>query len=101
MNKCKLQYELVYAKKYKLMYAKKYKLVYNPSYKKRLMGSFEKIKSLVNDKFAAVLASPTVDTYAMDPPARNPLTMDPSFSDLPFNDPEVIVNDVVKLNTTL
>ena len=65
------------------------------------------IEGLVNDKFAAILAPPTIDTHAMDPTAKDPLAMDPSISDLPFNNleaidhVEAIVNDVVKVNTIL
>ena len=55
----------------------------------------------MNDKFAAVLAHSAVDTHAMDRPARDSLEMNPSVSDLPFNDLDAIVNDVVKVNTVL
>ena len=53
------------------------------------------------------MASLAVDIHAMDPLVRDSLTMDPSVSDLPFNDPKAmdpikaIVNDVVKVNTVL
>ena len=75
--------------------------------REQVQSLFERIEGLVNDTFVVILAPPTIDTHAMDPFAKDPPAMDPSISDLPFNNPKAmdlvkaIVNDVVKVNTTL
>ena len=69
--------------------------------REKVQSLFERIEGLVNDRFVTVLAPLVVDTHAMDPPTRDPTAMDPSVSNLLLNNPEAIVNDVVKLNTTL